>query len=339
MRVIQYNIEYNKTCEIYLDADYSTYQTLVGKEYILISSHSIYKLFPEIFENKDYILINDTDQYKNLETIEEILSALCQRNVNRQCTIIGVGGGTVCDIVGFAATIFKRGIDFGFVPTTLLSQIDAAFGGKNGVNLHGIKNIIGTFSHPKFIICDSKFIKSIPETEYTSALGEIIKYAIIDNKYNLFDFISNNIEKIKQRDSDIIDAIINKCINIKLDFIKQDPFDKGIRHLLNLGHTFGHCYEIINNLPHGIAVGYGICTATEISKKLNLIDVFSYNQIINILKNLNLFANIKISSAHANLLVNDKKTTNNGIRFITIHGIGDTQIEDFSINKLIELAE
>jgi len=201
MHTLEYSTEKITTTSIYLSHDKQYFRTLVGdRKFVVISSENLIKTYPEIFHNVNLITIDDTEAHKNLATVENIIGELSALGIDRSYIIIGIGGGIVCDITGFVAHIYMRGVRFGLVPTTLLSLTDAAIGGKNGVNYLNNKNMIGSFDNPDFIVANSDFVQTLPEVQYMSGLGEIIKYALIGNS-EILKILSSDKEKVLARDS------------------------------------------------------------------------------------------------------------------------------------------
>ncbi len=248
-------------------------QTVINKEYsnvfVLVDDNTEKFCLPILkpyLENFTLIKIPSGEVNKNLQTANIIWNNLQQHSANRNAVLLNLGGGTLSDIGGFCAATFKRGIDFINIPTTLLSMVDAAIGGKQGLDLNNYKNLIGVFQHPKQIFIFPEFINTLPNNEKRNGLAEIIKHALIfDDK--LFDKIIST-SKI---DSEQLDKWIEKSAKIKIKIINKDPFEKGLRKVLNFGHTIGHAVEtfsLINDsepLKHGEAVAIGIiCEVTNI---------------------------------------------------------------------------
>jgi len=169
------------------------------EETVIITDKNVHKLYGERFPECPVIVLPSGEKEKSFSTIESIIERLLQLEVDRSHFLLGIGGGVVCDITGFVASIYMRGIQFGFVSTSLLSQIDASTGGKNGVNIGGFKNVAGCFNQPSFVVCDPKLLITLPHEEYLSGLGELVKYALIKDK-QLFELLENNIGLINNRD-------------------------------------------------------------------------------------------------------------------------------------------
>ncbi len=308
-----------------------------GRKTVIITDENIFNLYPDLFSGFDHIVIGQGEEVKSLKTVEFIISEFVKKGIDRNSLIIGIGGGLVTDITGFVSSIYMRGVSFGFVPTSLLGQVDAAIGGKNGVNFSIHKNYIGNFNQPEFIICDSSFFETLPAVEYQSGLGEIFKYSLITKGGKLFSYITNNTNKLVNKDSKTLSYIINECIDIKTAIVEQDPFDQGIRNVLNLGHSFGHCVEISNNIPHGIAVASGILIASELSVKLSLLEQSKQLQILELFNNLGFKRSFSFNEEHLDMLFLDKKRDNNQIKLVLLKDIGLAQTIKLDRKELSEI--
>ncbi len=216
------------------------------------------------------IPIEDGEQAKDLSNVLDIVKTLFDNGFDRGDYIIAVGGGTVLDVAGFAASIYLRGINLVNVPTTLLGMVDAGIGGKNGVNFAGVKNILGTFYQPSNIIIDLNFLKTLPLDEVKKGLAEVIKYALVLDK-DLYDFLSLNKGKILDKDDSALEEVIYRSVNDKLGVVKEDEREnRGIRIVLNFGHTIGHAIEAGSNfkISHGYAISVGMVCEAKIAEEM-----------------------------------------------------------------------
>ena len=224
-----------------------------GKKIIVIADANIIKYYGDFFQQWTVIEINASEKNKNLDTVACIYKRLLEYNADRNSFVVAVGGGIVCDIAGFAASTFMRGIPFGFVPTTLLAQVDASVGGKNGVNFDGYKNMIGAFNQPCFVLCDTSMLKTLPERDFISGFAEIVKVAVIYSA-ELFEYLEQNAVK----DPEVIKHLITEAVRIKAEVVKRDEREQNLRRILNFGHTFGHAIETLTGISHGEAVSIGM---------------------------------------------------------------------------------
>ena len=305
-----------------------------GKNVFIITDENVFRLYSAEFPDLPVVKIRAGETFKNFRTVEYIFEELLKYGVDRSSFILGIGGGVVCDIAGFVASTYMRGIRFGFVSTTLLSQVDASVGGKNGVNLGDIKNIIGVFNQPEFVLCDQSVLSTLPERELISGFAEVIKYALIkDNK--LFNDIEENLESVLQLDAGFIHKIVWSSVNIKKEIVELDELEGGLRRILNFGHTFGHAIEKIHGLTHGEAIGYGMLIAIYISEKEGTLSKEETKRASSFIKSTGLISDITLDTTRImSALKSDKKREGDSIHFILLEGIGHAIEWSTDINKL-----
>ena len=286
------------------------------------------------------------EKTKTIKSVSFFLNRLLSKNFNRSDLIISIGGGITGDLSGFVASIFKRGINFVNVPTTLLSQVDAAIGGKTGVNSSFGKNLIGAFYQPKLVISDTSFLKSLKRKEMVCGYAEILKHALIDDK-KFFNWLKHNTKNIFLQDNKKLIYAINKSCKIKLFYVNKDVNEKNLRMILNFGHTFAHAIEIKNNysknITHGEAVLTGMMLVTKLSKIKKVCKKKTLDDLKKIYTENNLNYTLKKyekSKEVLNLipyLKNDKKNNDEKINFILLKKIGQTTLPNkykISINEL-----
>jgi len=291
---------------------------------------------------------NSNEKNKNQKSVDNILSILLSKNFNRNDCVISIGGGITGDVSGFAASIFKRGLKFINIPTTLLSQVDSSIGGKTGINSKYGKNLIGTFYQPSLVITDIIFLKSLPKREIICGYGEILKHALIADK-KFFTFLDINSSHILNLKSPLIEGAIFKSCSIKKKVVENDEKEMGIRKILNFGHTFAHAYEATlgysKKLNHGEAVILGIKTAIKFSLSNNILSIKEFNLIEGHLNKLNLPRNIKKLFSIKNLntilsfMKKDKKNNTNKINLVLLRKIGSPayklQFDEKKINLFL----
>jgi 3-dehydroquinate synthase len=212
------------------------------------------------------------ESQKTLATAGRIYDRMAQAGMDRKSILAAVGGGVITDVGGFVASTYMRGIPSILVPTTLLGQVDAAIGGKTGVNLRQGKNLVGTFSQPKLVLCDPEPLKTLPAREYVSGLGEVVKYGMIRDA-SLFEYVEKNIDGLRSRDPGVLDEVVYRCAAIKADVVTRDERESGERAILNYGHTIGHALEAAGNyrlLHHGEAVSIGMEAEAVVSMELGI---------------------------------------------------------------------
>ena len=292
---------------------------------------------------------NASEKNKNQKSVDKILSILLTKNFNRNDCIFSVGGGITGDVSGFAASIFKRGLKFVNIPTTLLSQVDSSIGGKTGINSKHGKNLIGTFYQPSLVISDINFLKSLPKRELICGYGEILKHAIIADK-KFFSFLDKNGSKILSLKTPLIEKAIFKSCSIKKKVVEADEKEMGIRKILNFGHTFAHACEATlgysKKLNHGEAVILGIKMAAKFSLLNNILSIKEFNLIEDHLKNLNLprsihkFFSIKNLKKFLSFMKKDKKNNTKKINLVLLKKIGSPiyklQFDEKKINLFLK---
>ena len=280
-------------------------------------------------------LVSSSEKVKNFNEVNLLINKLLNLNFNRSDLIIGAGGGIIGDMAGFISSIYKRGINFINLPSTLLAQVDSCIGGKTGVNSKYGKNLIGSFYNPKVVISDTNFLQSLPRREIICGYAEILKHAIIYDKV-FFNFLKKNTKSILLLKNKVLTRSINKSCKIKLRFTERDFKEKGLRMTLNFGHTFGHALEIqnkySNKLNHGEAVLVGMFIAVKLSRLKNLCSENTFNQIESLysknslLKNLNKYLKKNEILKSIKYMKNDKKKDDEKISFIFLKSIGKTTI-------------
>lgn len=224
---------------------------------IAVADASVHRLHRPLVERFEHIIIGQGESAKTLRTAEIVWRTLTEMQADRDTFLLGIGGGIVTDITGFAAATYMRGIDFGFVPTTLLAQVDASLGGKNGVNLDGYKNLVGTFAQPRFVACDTELLKTLPDREFRAGLAEMIKAAIIGDAKLFEIFERYTFDDFRQLDGVVREAL-ELSIKVKAAIVRDDQLEQGARRVLNLGHTIGHAIEKCSRkYIHGEAVAIG----------------------------------------------------------------------------------
>ncbi|HRS62802.1 MAG TPA: 3-dehydroquinate synthase [Spirochaetota bacterium] len=300
---------------------------------VIVTDTNIYRYYGDKFSSYPVIILGTGEEIKNLSTVEYILKKMIQLHCTRKTTLIGIGGGIVSDIAGFSASIFMRGIPFGFVSTSLLSQVDASVGGKNGVNIDMTKNMAGVFSQPEFVICDHSMLATLPEEEYVNGLAELVKSALLEGG-DFYSFITSCKEKIKSMDMETISEAIYKSILFKAKIVELDERERDLRRILNLGHTLGHAIEKVKGIKHGLAVSLGISFSISLSLHLAGMNATCAKEIIALLKFFNLPVDLKsaISQEDIPLIMEavqaDKKGHSSSVSFILLNEPGKPEIKE-----------
>lgn len=306
---------------------------------IIITDKNVWRLYKEYFPDANVIKIGTGEKTKHLDTVQSIYKRLIEIGADRSSFIVGVGGGIVCDITGFVASTYMRGVRFGFVSSTLLSQVDASTGGKNGVNFSGYKNIVGVFNQPEFVICDPNLLLTLPENEISCGFAEIVKHALIKDK-DMFEYLEENHKEALNLEPGIIEKLIYHSVLIKSEIVNKDETEKGERRKLNFGHTFGHAIEKTARLPHGQSVSIGMVIASRVSQTKGLLAETELPRIRSLLEKLNLPTRLRLDKGKIrNALKKDKKKEGDYLYFVLLNGIGNALIDTISMNHLEHIVE
>lgn len=305
-----------------------------AKKYAVITDRNVRRLHSFLFTGSEVIDIGSGERVKTLRTLENIYRRFLELELDRFSFVVGVGGGVVTDISGFAASTYMRGIPFGFVPTTLLAQADASIGGKNGVNIGGHKNIIGVFQQPQFVLLDFTLLQTLPPKEIRCGAAEIIKYALIESP-SLFEYLERDWQDLLSLRRDTVEKAVVESILIKSRIVNSDAREKGERRKLNFGHTLGHAVETAGRVPHGEAVSMGMAFAADVSASQGMLPASEAAWIKSLLRKMGLPTRLPLDK---NLLMEsiqkDKKRENEDIHFVFLSGIGKAEVRKISYREL-----
>lgn len=310
-------------------------QLLPDKRVIVISDTNIDRTHHDIIAPYESILVGQGEQAKSLATLEDVYRRLIEMGADRSTFILGIGGGIVTDIAGFVASTYMRGLEFGFITTTLLGSVDASVGGKNGVNVGGFKNMVGVFSQPKFVICDVALLHTLPDREFRAGMAEVIKTAILGDK-ELFEMLEQTSFKALRKDDVLLESVIARCITVKANVVAEDEREGGLRRILNLGHTLAHAIEKCSTRhSHGEAVAIGLHHITKAALADGIIDESDASRIISLIDHYGFDTELP---AERNQLLKaikgDKKRKGDAIHLILPTAIG--KVED-RVVKLTDL--
>ena len=276
------------------------------------------------------IEIPDSEQFKTLDSVRAIYDQLLDARLDRQSIVFALGGGVIGDVAGFAAATYLRGVSFVQLPTTLLAMVDASLGGKVAVDHPRGKNLIGAFKHPHAVIADTDALKTLPEAELNSGMAEVVKHAIIDD-VGLFELLEHDphpdpITRAKR-------SWVARAMQVKINIVARDPLEQGERAKLNLGHTFGHAFELLSNykMQHGEAVAIGMVCATRLAVRQNLCDTQTATHIENLVRAIGLPTRVPrefATNAILDAMATDKKRVGARLRFVLPRALGDVIIVD-----------
>ena len=310
---------------------------LSGKQVIIITDDNVRQHWGNLFPQGPVISIGTGEGVKTLDTVYGIYDRLLELGVDRTSFIVGIGGGIVCDIAGYVASTFLRGVRFGFVSSTLLSQVDASVGGKNGVNFGGYKNIVGVFRQPEFVICDRHLLHTLPAGEFRSGFAEIVKHgAIADDQ--LFDYLEKNWMRALEHEPDVIEKIVYDSVIIKSGIVNRDATEQGERRKLNFGHTIGHAIEKVLQVPHGEAVSAGMVLAAKLSEIRGSLKPEDTRRLSGLLDKFSLPVKLDFDRQQViEALGKDKKREGQSVKFVLLEKIGQAIVNEVAIQDLENL--
>lgn len=301
-----------------------------AKRFLVVTNTTVNELYGEklIHPNSEFCILPDGEKYKTMEYLNKILDKALEIRLERKDAIIALGGGVIGDMAGFAASIYQRGIDFIQIPTTLLAQVDSSVGGKVAVNHKLGKNMIGSFYQPKLVLSDINTINTLDERQFKTGLSEVIKYAFIEKNcgceqdFKLLEFLRDFKNYIKAKSPDILITLITACCKLKSSIVNQDEKEKGVRAILNFGHTYAHAIENITNYEkytHGEAVSIGMKLIFELAYNLGKIEKAYRDKAISILNSYNLLTELDFTPDKEQFykaMHSDKKVTEGEIVFV-----------------------
>jgi len=322
---------------VIVDTAFSRLDELCEKKKVaVVVDRKVFELYRDKLSTYRFVEIDSGERNKTLKTVEKLYRRFLDWDLDRSSTVIGIGGGIICDITGFAASTYLRGLPFGFVPTTLLAMVDAGVGGKNGVNYHGYKNLVGTFSQPQFVLCDFSFLKTLPYNELKNGIAEAIKSALVSDG-GLFDYIEGNSKKVIALDAKVIRKIVYGSLNVKMGIVSHDETETGERRKLNLGHTVGHAIEKTQKCAHGEAVSMGMVVSAKLSERKGILTSGETKRIEALLDSFKLPAKLKGDKrAIVEAISKDKKREGEHIHFVLLNSIGKARIEKMEMKELRE---
>ena len=317
----------------YFDGSINQLKNIVDKKAaIIITDENVFKAHETKLKSYNCIVLKPGEQYKVQSTVDSVVDMLIKFKADRKSVLVGLGGGVITDLAGYTASVYMRGIRFGFVPTSILGLVDASIGGKNGIDVDAYKNLVGIIRQPAFILHDISLLKSLPKKEWENGFAEIIKHACIKDaalfkqlqKDSLEDYVKNK-GKLTQ--------LIQKNALIKTRVVQKDEFEKGDRRLLNFGHTLGHALETQYELLHGEAISIGMTYACHISEELT--GFTQTQQVVDLLEQYNLptYAGFDANKVFE-VLKMDKKRVKNEMNFVLLDRIGRAVVKPIGLKQL-----
>ena len=335
MKKVTYKFS-NSSVDYYLAGGISHLRAIVDKNNtIIITDENVYNAHTKRFNNWNCIVLKPGEEFKVQATVDEVIDQLMEMEADRKTTLVGVGGGVITDITGYVASVYMRGVSFGFIPTSLLAMVDASIGGKNGIDVGVYKNMVGIIRQPKFILHDMVFLNTLPQNEWVNGFAEIIKHAAIKDAAMFKDLESNSLRKYRASQKNICELVQRNAI-IKTKVVQQDEFEKGDRRLLNFGHTLGHALENQYELSHGQAISIGMTYASLISERM--IGFKEAGRIAALLRKYDLptFADFNKQKVFE-VLKMDKKRERKEMNYVLLEKIGKGVVKSVPLTQVEEI--
>jgi 3-dehydroquinate synthase len=334
MKISKFKIGSSET-SVHFNSSISKLRPMTGRSrVILVTDENVYAAHSKKMSGWDVIVLKAGEVYKVQETVDAVVTQLISMEADRETMLVGVGGGVISDLTGYIAAIYMRGIEFGFVPTTLLGLVDASIGGKNGIDIGPYKNMVGTIRQPSFILHDLSLLGSLPEKEWRNGMAEIIKHACIGHKAS-FEALKNISLSYLRKNRKTLGELVRQNAVFKMKMVKLDPFERGERKKLNFGHTLGHAIENQYEISHGEAISLGMMFAASISR-----DITGFRDTPELQKLLEKFG-LPTSALFSkekvfHVLSMDKKRKGSQIRFILLKSIGRAVIHPLDLGQVKE---
>lgn len=335
MKKVSLKIGQHSTQYIF-DASFQLLGNLVDfSNTVFITDDNIFAKHKSKFKGHNVIVLKPGEEFKVQATVDAIIGQLIEMGADRKTWLVGVGGGVITDITGYVAAIYMRGINYGFVPTTVLAMVDAAIGGKNGVNVGLYKNLVGAIRQPEFLLYDFSFLKTLPKHEWSSGFAEIIKHACIHDAA-MFRQLEKNSLSFYKKNPAAMSVLVKRNALLKSEIARTDEHEQGIRKMLNFGHTLGHALENIYELTHGQAISIGMVAASMVSQ--NLTGFKETSRVMSLLKKYELPVSAAYDTKKVfSLMKMDKKKDKNNINYILLEKIGKGTIQPIPVTQLEDM--
>ncbi len=325
-----------QTTTFYFGASFMQLKKIVPqKTTVIVTDEHVFAAHKKLFKGWQTIVLKAGEEYKVQSTVDGIIEKLLDMHADRTWTLLGVGGGVVTDLTGYAASVFLRGISFGFVPTTVLAMVDAAIGGKNGIDVGVYKNMVGTINQPRFLLYDVALLKTLPDNEWRNGFAEIIKHgAIMDGA--MFKELEKKTIDFYRKNKAALQRLIQRNALLKTRVVKEDEFEKDKRRLLNFGHTLGHAVEKQYELMHGEAVAVGMAFAAKLSAEI--LHFKSADKLIKLIDQYGLPITAGYNKQKVfDVLLSDKKREGELMNFILLEKIGKAVIKKLPLPEIYKL--
>ena len=307
---------------------------MLEQEPILMIDENVLVQHHDLFEPFRSVIIPSGESHKTLQTVEALYRELVTHEADRSTLMVGVGGGLATDVAGFVASTFLRGTPFGFISSTLLGQVDASIGGKNGVNLDGYKNMLGTIRQPSFVWCDLSLLRTLESREYVSGIAEVIKYGFIWDIHFL-EYLEEHMEALLKQNLGALEHVVTTSASIKTDVVQKDEKETDLRKILNFGHTIGHAIERSKGILHGEAVGVGMVLAARLSHLQGILSASEVDRVEQLVRSAGLPTGMKLDPEEIYQNIRkDKKKSGEDVHFVLLKGLGNTLIRPIPLPEL-----
>ncbi len=337
--VMNRTITLKGSCEIYVGSTETILpRVLPRRRIVVITDANIDRLYPDLVRRFDYVVIGHGESSKTLVTVQKVYRRFMELGVDRSTFVLGIGGGIVTDIAGFVASTYMRGLDFGFISTTLLGQVDASVGGKNGVNLNDYKNMIGTFTQPCFVISDVGMLRTLPLRELRAGMAEVIKTAVIGDR-ELFEYLETHSAETFFDNPETMCNVVWSCVSIKAGIVERDEREADTRRLLNLGHTMAHAIEkCAHEINHGEAVAMGIAMICAAAVRGGMLAAPDRDRIHALLEKTGFTLTAPVPTARLlREIAKDKKRSGGIINAVFPTGIGSCRVVGLTLDEFSAL--
>ncbi|MET0461721.1 MAG: 3-dehydroquinate synthase [Chitinophagaceae bacterium] len=324
--------------DFYFGGSFSQLKTIIDqKATVLLTDENVFNAHAKKFKGWKTIVIKAGEAYKVQSTIDDIIDQLIELEADRKTTLVGIGGGVITDIAGYVAAVYMRGLKFGFIPTSLLSLVDASVGGKNGIDVGLYKNMVGVIRQPSFILHDISLLKSLPHKEWVNGFAEIIKHACIKDAAMFRELESHDLT-VYQKKPKLLAALLQRNAQLKAKVVQEDEFERSVRRLLNFGHTLGHAIENQYALMHGHAVAIGMTYACHISAQLS--GFKQTNRVVKVLEQYGLRTYMSFDRNKAfDLLKMDKKREKKEMNYVLLEKVGKGVVKSIPLVQLEKIIQ
>lgn len=328
----------NSSSDYYLSAGFSQLKEIASPgSTVIITDEHVYNAHTKRFKGWNTIVLKPGEEFKVQATVDSIVETLIEMEADRSTTLVGVGGGVITDLTGYVASVYLRGVRFGFIPTSVLALVDASIGGKNGIDVGEYKNMVGIIRQPSFILHDMVFLRSLPPIQWENGFAEIIKHACIKDAAMFSALEKQSIAKYRKSQVSVC-KLVQRNAMLKTKVVQQDEFEKGERRLLNFGHTLGHALETQYELLHGQAIAIGMVCACHLSEKLT--GFRQTDRVVNLLSRYNLPVYAQFDKQKVfNILKMDKKRERTEMNYVLLGKIGKAVVKPVPLKQLEKLIQ